>query len=413
MKKNVVKRVLAVAFSAVLAMSALAGCTKGGKDSTESGVVESTVEVPEGKGGTIMWLSNLSSGIQYDTSVAYLETLCEKLGYEFVIVYGDTFNDPAANLQAVKNGMTDDVVGIIASQDGGLLSIMDEYPDVYVAGYNTDMVSVYDEGGANAGCLDKDHFLGTICDGSADGANMAQTFFDTVVDKGYKDIAVINFPEFAYPNQGVAAKVFKDLVDEYNDEASADEKINIVGDTTTLMFEPLPESWFLEEGKADLDCIVSMCAGFEFVYPTMVSAMGNGTCSADTKLITGGFNDDADIVSAIGDAEDGKIITMFYVSPAEDPAYALILLDNAINGKQYEDFKADRVDSFVYKVDSTADIDNVMDKSMFGTANVGLAQITVDDVLNLCTRVNPDATYADLVDMFHNADKISVDALAK
>lgn len=410
MKRNYVKRVLAVTLSAALAMGALVACS-GKKDDTQGKVV-SKVEVPEGKGGTIMWLSNLSSGVQYETTVAYLETLCEKLGYDFTIVYGDMMNDPAGNLQAVKNNMTDDVVGLIASQDGGILSIMQEYPELYVAGYNTDMISVYEEGGTNAACLDNDHFLGTICDGSADGAVMAQTFFDTVVEKEYKKIAVVNFPDFAYPNQGVAAKAFTELVDEYNEDASADDQIEIVGETTSLMFTTLEESWFLEDGKSDLDCIVSMCAGIDFVYPTMVTAMANGNCSQDMKLITGGFNDDSDIIDAVGNGEDGKVITMLFVSPAEDPAFALILLDNAINGKQYADFKNHRIDSYCYKVDSTEDIENVMSKSMLGTADVSLAQISVDDALMLCTRVNPDATYQELVDTFHDEKIISVDALA-
>ena len=47
--------------------------------------------------GTIMWLSNLSSGAQYDAAVAYLTAICDALGYEFTVVYGDPFNDAAGN----------------------------------------------------------------------------------------------------------------------------------------------------------------------------------------------------------------------------------------------------------------------------------------------------------------------------
>lgn len=411
MKKNVVKRVLAVSLSAVLAIGALAGC---GKGKETEGEVKVTVEVPEGKGGTIMWLTANTSGLAYESALSYLNLLCEKLGYnEILVAVGDGFNDPAGNLQAVKNAMTDDVVGLIASADGGILDIMQEYPDLYVAGYNNDMASVYGGNGTeavNAACLENDHFLGTICDGKQDGADMAQVFFDTVVAEGYKDIAVVNFPAFAFANQGVADATFTSLVEEYN--KTADEKINIVGETTTLMFAPLEDSWFLEEGRGDLDCIVAMCSGIDFVYATMVNAMANGTCSADTKMITGGFSDDEDIVAAIGDDEDGKVITMTYVAPAEDPAYALVLLDNAINEKQYADFKAECVDSFCYMIDSTEDIENVMEKSMLGTGDRSLAQLTADEVLSLCVRVNPDATFADLKATFSDESKISVDALA-
>lgn len=93
--------------------------------------------------GTIMWLSNLSSGIQYEATRDYLTAICEKLGYKFTIVYGDMFNDAAGNLTAVSNGMTNDVVGLIASQDGGIGAIMEQYPELYVAGYATDMLSVF------------------------------------------------------------------------------------------------------------------------------------------------------------------------------------------------------------------------------------------------------------------------------
>ena len=75
--------------------------------------------------GTIMWLSNLTSGPQYDCVVNYLTALCDALGYEFTVVYGDSFNDAANNLLAVQNGMTDDVVGLIASHDGGLGAIIE------------------------------------------------------------------------------------------------------------------------------------------------------------------------------------------------------------------------------------------------------------------------------------------------
>jgi len=66
-------------------------------------------------GGTIMWLSNLTSGVQYETTINYLTAICKELGYDFTVVYGDSFNDAAGNLQPVKNGMRSDVVGLITS----------------------------------------------------------------------------------------------------------------------------------------------------------------------------------------------------------------------------------------------------------------------------------------------------------
>ncbi|MCR5614326.1 hypothetical protein, partial [Treponema sp.] len=127
-----------LAITAALTIFAMVSCTgKNGKNNGNSAVA--------GKNSrpTIMWLSNLSNGLQYETTVSYLTAICDKLGYNFSVVYGDMANDAAGNLNAVKNGMTSNVKGLIASQDGGILSIMEEYPDLYVCGMNTDMFSVY------------------------------------------------------------------------------------------------------------------------------------------------------------------------------------------------------------------------------------------------------------------------------
>lgn len=410
MKKSFLKKVLAVAMTAAMSVSALAGCggqgtgssnanaggdNVGGTQQANGGGEDNQTPVAEGKGGTIMWLSNLQSGAQYEAAKAYMEAMCDAAGYSFTVVYGDGFNDAAGNLQAVKNGMTNDVVGIIASQDGGLLSIMEEYPEIYVAGYNTDMNSVYG-GGENAAVLENDHFLGTIADQSAEGEGIAQTYFDQVVAHGYKKVAVINFPSFAYPALGVAAEHFSALVDEYNAGAADADKIEVVGETTTLEFSPLEDSWFLADGHNDLDCIVAMCAGTSFVFPTLVNAISNGTCSADTKLLTSGYDSDESITSMLGDSE-GKIISFLSISPCEDPAYAFILIDNAVNGSQFADWTNERVNSTDWVIDSDADIEKVLTKSMLGTGNAADAQLSIDTVMSLCVRNNPDATYADMM----------------
>ena len=353
--------------------------------------------------GTIMWLSNLSSGIQYETTRDYLTLLCGELGYDFTIVYGDGYNDPAGNLTAVSNGMTSDVVAIIASQDGGLKSIMDTYPELYVAGYNSDMTSVYNEGGANEAVKGYDHFLGTICDGFADGSLMGEQYFNVMLEKGYKKVSVVNFPGYAFPNQAAAVTAFMAKVEEYN--ATASEPITVVGEPLTLEFSPLPDSYFLEDGMDDLDAIVSFCAGISFVYPTMVTAKLNGFCAERTQMITGGFDNNADIVADVG---DNKTIGWLCISPSEDPAYALILIDNALNGTPYADFVSMRLDSASYIIDSDADIEAAMTKGMVGSGDATLAQVTPEQVKNLCVRFNPDATFAQLQETFLS---VSVDQL--
>ena len=353
--------------------------------------------------GTIMWLSNLTSGAQYDSTCNYLTALCEALGYEFTVVYGDGFNDASGNLLAVQNGMTDDVVGLIASQDGGLAAIMEEYPDLWVAGYNTDMRSVYTEGAENAACLSNPKFLGTIADGYGNGFFLGKLLAQQTIDAGHKKVALINFPVFAYPNLTEADAGYRAAIDEYNKTASA--PIEIVGETTTLMFEPLSDQWFLEEGHGDLDAIIGLCAGVLFIYPTMISAMSNGTCSADTKLITSGFETDPDIIADIG--ENGRISSLL-VSAAENPAYALIMIDNAITGNVAAGTNNACIDSAPYMIDSAEDINNVMTKSMMGTGNVANAHLTVDEIVAMCGRNNSKLTWDEIVAAFQ---AITVDEL--
>ena len=129
-------------------------------------------------------------------------------------------------------------------------------------------------------------------------------------------------------------------------------------------------------------------------------------------MVSGGFDADASIVDSIGDSED-KIIASLSISPAEDPAYALVLLDNAITGNQYDDFAAERVDSFIYTIDTDAKIADVMSKSLLGTGDPAMAQIPVDMVVNeLCRRNNPDATFAQLQEVFHDASLLDPATLA-
>ena len=367
----------------------------------------SMVGAASAEGGTIMWLSNLSSGIQYEATRDYLTAICEKLGYKFTIVYGDMFNDAAGNLTAVSNGMTNDVVGLIASQDGGIAAIMEQYPELYVAGYATDMISVFAPGGANEAALKNEKFLGTICDGYQNGADMGHQYFEVVKEKGWQKVSVVNFPGYAYPNQIAAVNAFMADVEAYN--ATAENKINVVSDPLTLEFQPLADSYFLEEGHDDLDAIVAFCAGIQFVYPTLVTAKLNGFCDMRTQMITGGFDTNPDILADIG---EDKTICWICTSPAENPAYALVLLDNAINGKQYADFAVECVDSHPYVIDTAAEIEAATTKAMYGTGKVELAQISVEEVLALCLRNNPEATYAQLKELFHS-EQVTVDWLLK
>ena len=391
MKKEIVKKVLTITLASAMAAGMAAGSV-----SAENLACE--------KGGTIMWMAS-----HEDKAIrAGFEALCEAYGYKSVVVYGDGFNDAAGNLTAVRNSMTSDVVALITSQDGGIGDIMEEYPDLYVAGCLSDMNSIYAEGGENADVLANDHYLGTICDGYADGADMAKAFFDTVLENGYHKIAVVNFPSYAYPNQGVIDAAFKELVTEYNETASEEEAIELVGETTTLEFSVLSDSWFLEDGHDSLDCIVGICSGTSFIYPTLLTAKANGICSMDTKLITVGFEEDPSFLYDIG--EEGTLGWLAVASP-EPMAYDIALIDNAINGTQYADWTNERIDSAMYIIDSQEDAMQVKEKSVNVTYDAKDLPISAEDLSQYLTRINPDATYASLLELLQNPEYTSVEAL--
>ena len=155
MKK--IKKIVSLLTVAVIIAATLAGCGGSSKASN----------------GKILWLAHMTSGPQYDYYVAYFEMACDELGYDFGVIYGDPMNDPAGNLKAVKDAMTSDVVGLITGQDGGLSSILEEYPDLFVVGFMTQANTVYGEGDAatSADAATNDHFLGTMADGFVDGAD--------------------------------------------------------------------------------------------------------------------------------------------------------------------------------------------------------------------------------------------------
>ena len=100
-------------------------------------------------------------------------------------------------------------------------------------------------------------------------------------------------------------------------------------------------------------------------------------CSADTKLLTGGFNDDEAIIADIGGE---GVIQYVNFSPAENFGYSLELLTRGLEGTLYADFVAERVDSLEYAIDSKEDIENVMSKGFTGTGDLTLLQITNEEV---------------------------------
>ena len=255
------------------------------------------------------------------------------------------------------------------------------------------MASVYDEEGTSHGALEMDHFLGSMLDGYTDfekaGIEMAQE----VIDRGYTKVATMTFPVYAYPVHTIEDAAFRATIEEYNKTAAT--PIEIVGDATVLEFKPLESSYFLEDGHGDLDAIVGICAGQQFIYPTMMAAKADGSCSADTRLITGGIEKDEDLLADCGD--DGTVIFTRIAAP-ECALFPLVLIDNAVQGKQFADFKNDRQSSGEIIMNSTEDFQTVRNDSVVWDADLSKMAISWEDMKQYFTRYNEGATYAKLVE---------------
>ena len=349
----------------------------------------------EGK-GKILYLSNLNSGAQYEFYVAYLNMMAKELGYTVEIVYADGFNDPAGNLKNVKNAYTSDVVGLIATQDGGLINIMEEYPDMWVVGFFSDFDAVFNEGATSAGVLEKDHFLGLMGDNYISGVSLGEAYAEEVIARGYKKVSTCVFPVYAYPKHTVADAAFRAYIEKYNETAA--EPVEIVGDATVLNFTPLETNYFFEDGNDDLDCIVGFCAGTTFVYPTVVEAKALGICKDDMQIITGGFDNDPDLMADCG---DDKNIVRLTTSAFESIIWPMALIDAALSGNMYKDYPGiERLDSGIMVINSTEKFDAVINNSPMGASSdadrLSKAQASWDDMKDYFTSVNPDASYADL-----------------
>ena len=426
MKRKTLKmKLAALAAATVLAVGMLAGCGGSGNpsdaggnentdnenaggngDASQAGGGENTGDQgsSETKGGKILYMSHNNSGGQYDFFVAFYTFACQELGYDFQVIYADSQNDPQGNLNAVKNAYTSDVVGLIACQDGGIVNIMEEFPDLYVATLNSDMDSIFNEDGASHAALEMDHFLGTMGDNYLSGVDSGRAFAEQVIEKGYKKVATMIFPPFAYPKHTVADATFRQVIAEYNE--TADEPIEIVGDEpTVLMFSPLEASFFMEPQNSDLDAIVGMCSGVTFIYPTIATAKADGTCPADLQLVTSGFENDETMFEDCG---DGKTISSIMIGTPESALYPLVMLDNAIQGTQFADWTGpERLDTGVLTMDSDADFAAIHDNSPLWDADLSKMAISWDDMKQCFLRWNPNATYADLVKL---TQSVSIDS---
>lgn len=153
----------------------------------------------------------------------------------------------------------------------------------------------------------------------------------------------------------------------------------------------------MENGKDDLDAIIGFCAGTKFIYPTMVTAKANGTCSADTKLLTGGYDNDDAMIADCGD-EDQTISTLFLSCP-EYTLYPLALIDNALSGKQYGDWeKAEIINPGVVVLHTTEEFQATKDNSPLWDADLTKLAVSTEDMKQYMTRFDESASYKDMVE---------------
>ena len=336
------------------------------------------------------------SGPAVTATKAYLAGLADELNCEFKYVTLSQ-TDEAANKTAVQNMISQGCKGIILTMDLGMASIISECEkaDVYVAGYLSDYETTLDS------IKDKEHFVGTVVDGAYSGTAWGEHIAERVIAEGYKNIGMIKFPAFAFPHQNEMDTAFRAKIAEYNETAEEADKITVQGTTTELNFSPLDASYFSQ--NPDLDAIFAMCAGVDFVYPTMVAQ--NKT---NIKLYTAGFTNSE---TTLADFGEGKCIQELVFSNVEAVTYPLVMLLNSINGTKFSDnpAQAERVDSSQIIIENKADLELVKTKSIYWTGKFENAFLTAAEVKTMLAENG--GTYAKLVEAVQSMTLEDLEAL--
>lgn len=339
------------------------------------------------------------SGKSVDAIKSYLAGISADVDCEFVYTTLSTY-DEATNLTAIQNLISAGCQGIILTADMGTVSILEECEEagVYLAGFLCDFNQSFYT--AHDDVFGNEYFLGTVCDGWHDASPYGEMVAAEVIEKGYKNVGILVFPVFAYPNQMEVAKTFMAKIDEYN--ATAAEPINYY-QPEELMFQPLADTYLAEH--PEMDCMFSVAAGAGMVYPVLVA--NNRT---DVKMYTSGF-EGTDDAANFGSKGNGCYAGTMFSAP-EAIAFPLCLLIDALNGTTYADMPEapEIVDCMPLVLLSDADMQAVVDYSLYFNADYARAVVTGEQVKNLCASYNSEATYADLVALMST---LGVDNLGK
>ena len=305
----------------------------------------------------------------------FLKGISEELNCEFTYVTLSQ-TDEAANKTAAQQLISSGCKGLILTMDSATEAILEECEKagVYLGGYLADYETSFDK------VKDNPNFVGTVVDGRYSGTAWGEEIAERIINDGYKNIGMIKFPSFAFPHQNEMDAAFRAKIEEYNKTAADNEKITVQAETTELMFQPLSADYF--SANPNIDAIFGMCAGVDFIYPTLTQ--NNKT---NIKLYTAGFSVDDSVLGNFGTSGNGCFQELVF-SNVEAIAYPLVMLLNKIEGKEFEDAPAEaqRVDSSQIRITNNEELDIVKEKSMYYTGKFENSFLTASEVSDLLAK---------------------------
>ena len=305
----------------------------------------------------------------------FLKGISEELNCEFTYVTLSQ-TDEAANKTAAQQLISSGCKGLILTMDSATEAILEECEKagVYLGGYLADYETSFDK------VKDNPNFVGTVVDGRYSGTAWGEEIAERIINDGYKNIGMIKFPSFAFPHQNEMDAAFRAKIEEYNKTAADNEKITVQAETTELMFQPLSADYF--SANPNIDAIFGMCAGVDFIYPTLTQ--NNKT---NIKLYTAGFSVDDSVLNNFGTSGNGCFQELVF-SNVEAIVYPLVMLLNKIEGKEFEDApsEAQRVDSSQIRITNNEELDIVKEKSMYYTGKFENSFLTASEVSDLLAK---------------------------
>ena len=358
--KKTLRKIISIVLTAGMALScaALAGCGGGSGAKVKIGI-----------------------GLYQDQGPAvtatreFLKGISEELNCEFTYVTLSQ-TDEVANKTAAQQLISSGCKGLILTMDSATEAILEECEKagVYLGGYLADYETSFDK------VKDNPNFVGTVVDGRYSGTEWGEEIAERIINDGYKNIGMIKFPSFAFPHQNEMDAAFRAKIEEYNKTAADNEKITVQAETTELMFQPLSADYF--SANPNIDAIYGMCAGVDFIYPTLTQ--NNKT---NIKLYTAGFSVDDSVLNNFGTSGNGCFRELVF-SNVEAITYPLVMLLNKIECKEFEDApsEAQRVDSSQIRITNNEELDTVKEKSMYYTGKFENSFLTASEVSELLAK---------------------------